>query len=156
VNDSFVGMDYPHHAALSRQAGGARTHSLISMLFGTTPPSPDPVFLRVLHVVRCPMRQISAVTTHLRASYVFLLQSMVALDFIGLPSSTASYFRSYGLSFPESDVCAADASLSSGAAPSGAVRGRRRLGHPYPPRGSPCWLRFSASAWLFWHRLIDR
>ena len=134
---------YPHHAAINKDFFNP---SIFSRLFGGGGASSfvDPSFNRVLHVTRCPIKQISSVTTHLYGTYEFLLDCMVALDFAGLPPYTAQHFRTYGLGFGHRPKeCA------------GLVRGRGRI-TSHPRRGSQCWLHFSAAAWLFWNKLIER
>ena len=59
MNDVFARTDYPHHAKLS-----IRTYL-------------TPRFAQVYHLVRCPMEQISAFTTHLNESYDFVRKHML-------------------------------------------------------------------------------
>ena len=59
MNDVLARTEYPHHSKLS-----TRTYL-------------TPRFAQVYHLVRCPMQQISAFTTHLNASYDFVRKHML-------------------------------------------------------------------------------
>ena len=59
MNDVLARTEYPHHSKLS-----VRTYL-------------TPRFAQVFHLVRCPMQQISAFTSHLNASYDFVRKHML-------------------------------------------------------------------------------
>jgi hypothetical protein len=66
VNDVVIGAPYPHKAALNRLKHTSRPRQ--SLWF--------PRFFDVVHVVRCPIRQISSLTSHLDSSFEFILRAM--------------------------------------------------------------------------------
>ena len=168
VRDSFVGLPYPHHAALREQtvlrrhptgAGGVNFN-----LWRTQPlHAVEPRFTRVLHLVRCPGRHTASFTSHLLPSYEFVLQAMRRLRFAGLPASTARHLQRFGLALAmdEAEEAGWDGERSDDNLFSGCNYGDHRgmgterfVARARPPRrGHRCWLYFSAAAWVFWNRL---
>ena len=74
-NDVYVNSSYPHHSELS-----SNNHKSKYLLF-------SPRFKRVVHIVRCPMNQISSFTTHLPESYNFAKQSIMSTADDGIDSN---------------------------------------------------------------------
>ncbi len=65
-NDVYINSSYPHHSEL--QSG---KHNNKYLLF-------SPRFKKVVHIIRCPMNQISSFTTHLSESYNFAKHSIMS------------------------------------------------------------------------------
>lgn len=108
-NDYESSSPYPHHAALHN-----------SNYF-------SPRFSKVIHVVRCPLKQISSFTTHLHESYSFVYDHMILMK-----RAWSSYMKSEDhrmKSFITTSHC---------------------------DRGSKCNLHFSALSWLFWNNHVHK
>ena len=133
MNDNYIGKPYPHHARLNTREN-----------------PPDPFFHSVFHVVRCPISQISSLTSHLFGTYAFIYNTMVAMNYEGLPESTIDHLATYGFHGFSDSVYIHDIQCARVVSTGGT---RNSLeGH----RGHPCWLYFSAAAWVFWNKLIER
>lgn len=61
VNDVVIGSQYPHHASLQRLP---RISAWV------------PRFKECIHIVRCPIQQISSITSHLDSSFEFIQAAM--------------------------------------------------------------------------------
>ena len=104
VSDNYGGKSYPHHAALKK-----------SNYF-------SPRFSNVIHITRCPIKQISSFTSHLQASYQFVFDHMIIMK-----NTWANYMiheEEKMKKFTLQSDC---------------------------KRGEKCNLHFSALAWLFWN-----
>lgn len=73
VNDVFSRSSYPHHAYLAMS-------SLAS-----------PRFEYIFHVTRCPLRHISAFTSHLTSTYQFIRHQMLVHNFTGISARSELY-----------------------------------------------------------------
>jgi hypothetical protein len=125
----------------------------------------SPRFKNVLHLLRCPMQQISAFTAHTNGSYDFV--RLIILEQIrnprNIPASVDQGPRSQGIaSVQNSTACdqfLPEKSLWSLRNHTAFFSSRKTLIMNSGKgcfRGSKCWLHFAALAWLFWNSHIQR
>jgi hypothetical protein len=147
ANDVLVQSEYPHRSKLRRKS------------------FESPRFKNVLHLVRCPMRQISAFTAHTNGSYDFV--RLIILEQIRNPRNTPASIeqgpRSQGISSFRNSTAyehfPPEKSLWSMRNHTAFFSSRKSLiinSGKGCFRGSKCWLHFAALAWLFWNSHIQR
>jgi hypothetical protein len=115
VNDAFLRTKYPFHSRLE-------TNSVLS-----------PRFQRVYHIIRCPMSQISAVTSHLPETYrlfrKFIFKSLLFTESPDTLFNTNVSRNSSMIWFAGREGC---------------------------PRGDKCNLHLASIAWIVWNKHIQR
>jgi hypothetical protein len=104
VNDNYGNTPYPHYATLDN----ANYFS--------------PRFTKVIHVIRCPVKQISSFTTHLHESYKFVYEHMMLMK------------TTWGDYMKHEDE-----------------RVKMFIPNNNCNRGEKCNVHFSALSWLFWN-----
>lgn len=109
VNDNYGTTAYPHHAALDNNANYF-----------------SPRFSKVIHIIRCPVKQISSFTTHLKASYLFVYEHMVLMK-----QTWENYMNDEDNRMKSFIVSSCN-------------------------RGEKCNLHFSALSWLFWNNHVHK
>lgn len=143
ANDVLVQSEYPHRSKLRRKS------------------FESPRFENVLHLVRCPMRQISSFTSHTNASYDFV--RLIILEQIRNPwIDEGPCSQAIASSVQNSTACdqsISEKSLWSMRNHTAFFSSRKTLiinSGKGCFRGSKCWLHFAALAWLFWNSHIQR
>lgn len=148
ANDVLVQSEYPHRSKLRRKS------------------FESPRFENVLHLVRCPMRQISSFTSHTNASYDFV--RLIILEQIRnpwiIPASIDEGSRSQAIASSVHNPTTYDQSCSEKSLwfmrnHTAFFSSRKTLITNSGKgcfRGSKCWLHFAALAWLFWNSHIQR
>jgi hypothetical protein len=146
ANDVLVQSEYPHRSKLRRKS------------------FESPRFKNVLHLVRCPMHQISAFTAHTNASYEFA--RLIILEQIRNPWNVDSLDKG-----PCNQAAASNQNSTTGDhnLPERSLWSMRNHTAFFSSRktlitnsgkgclrGSRCWLHFAALAWLFWNSHIQR
>ena len=147
ANDVLVQSNYPHRGRLQER----------SFL--------NPRFQNVLHLVRCPMDQISSFTSHLNASYDFVRVNMleqIKHQYDSSRTSTAEYGREslrHIKEFPFTGIRHHEHSLwwRRNHSEFFSIRQTQIIKSGKGcKRGDKCWLYFSALSWLFWNSHIQR
>jgi hypothetical protein len=122
-NNILIGATYPHHAVLPYS-----TYL-------------NPRFEYVIHVIRCPLSQISSFTTHLPASYDFVRQHVRKMNQIGANMPRVSVDGDVNPQYGEANSTALVLDSSAG---------RRDC-----PRTGQCNLRFAMQSWLLWNTHVS-